>query len=429
MSSLESNVSVPTELPAKAALTTKENPWPVRLLSSKIAEYIDRMSPLWVEGQVVQFNRRPGASMAFLTLRDTDTDASLSVSLFAKVLDRLPEQISEGSQVVMHAKPTFWAKRGTFQLQADDVKTVCIWELLARIEHLKKALAAEGLFALERKKPLPFFPKKIGLICGRESKAEHDVVVNAKARWPQADFVIREVAVQGVSAVSEVCAALSELDAIAEVEVIIIARGGGAVEDLLPFSNETLVRAAAAAKTPIVSAIGHETDQPILDYVADYRASTPTDAAKRVAPDIAQEKLGVQNAQQRLNAALRNLIDREYSTVKALVSRPVLSNPMSLIEPQFDLVSGLQQKNNQAFERVLSVREADLLQLRTSLRALSPQATLDRGYAIAQLTCGQVLRSADQVEPGAEVLLHLAHGQVKTQVLGQDQLFEPLEGK
>lgn len=429
MSSLESNVSVPTELPAKAALTTKENPWPVRLLSSKIAEYIDRMSPLWVEGQVVQFNRRPGASMAFLTLRDTDTDASLSVSLFAKVLDRLPEQISEGSQVVMHAKPTFWAKRGTFQLQADDVKTVGIGELLARIEHLKKALAAEGLFALERKKPLPFFPKKIGLICGRESKAEHDVVVNAKARWPQADFVIREVAVQGVSAVSEVCAALSELDAIAEVEVIIIARGGGAVEDLLPFSNETLVRAAAAAKTPIVSAIGHETDQPILDYVADYRASTPTDAAKRVAPDIAQEKLGVQNAQQRLNSALRNLIDREYSTVKALVSRPVLSNPMSLIEPQFDLVSGLQQKNNQAFERVLSVREADLLQLRTSLRALSPQATLDRGYAIAQLTCGQVLRSADQVEPGAEVLLHLAHGQVETQVLGQDQLFEPLEGK
>ena len=429
MSSLESNVSVPTELPAKAALTTKENPWPVRLLSSKIAEYIDRMSPLWVEGQVVQFNRRPGASMAFLTLRDTDTDASLSVSLFAKVLDRLPEQISEGSQVVMHAKPTFWAKRGTFQLQADDVKTVGIGELLARIEHLKKALAAEGLFALERKRPLPFFPKKIGLICGRESKAEHDVVVNAKARWPQADFVIREVAVQGVSAVSEVCAALSELDAIAEVEVIIIARGGGAVEDLLPFSNETLVRAAAAAKTPIVSAIGHETDQPILDYVADYRASTPTDAAKRVAPDIAQEKLGVQNAQQRLNSALRNLIDREYSTVKALVSRPVLSNPMNLIEPQFDLVSGLQQKNNQAFERVLSVREADLLQLRTSLRALSPQATLDRGYAIAQLTCGQVLRSADQVEPGAEVLLHLAHGQVKTQVLGQDQLFEPLEGK
>ena len=189
------------------------------------------------------------------------------------------------------------------------------------------------------------------------------------------------------------------------------------------------MRAAASAKTTIVSAIGHETDQPILDYVADYRASTPTDAAKRVAPDIAQEKLGVQNAQQRLNSALRNLIDREYSTVKALVSRPVLSNPMSLIEPQFDLVSGLQQKNNQAFERVLSVREADLLQLRTALRALSPQATLDRGYAIAQLTCGQVLRSADQVEPGAEVLLHLAHGQVKTQVLGQDQLFEPLEGK
>lgn len=429
MSSLESNVSVPTELPAKAALTTKENPWPVRLLSSKIAEYIDRMSPLWVEGQVVQFNRRPGASMAFLTLRDTDTDASLSVSLFAKVLDRLPEQISEGSQVVMHAKPTFWAKRGTFQLQADDVKTVGIGELLARIEHLKKALAAEGLFDLERKKPLPFFPKKIGLICGRESKAEHDVVVNAKARWPQVDFVIREVAVQGVNAVSEVCTALNELDGIAEVEVIIIARGGGAVEDLLPFSNETLVRAVAAAKTPIVSAIGHETDQPILDYVADYRASTPTDAAKRVAPDIAQEKLGVQNAQQRLNSALRNMIDREHSIIKALFSRPVLSNPMSLIEPHFDLVSGLQQKNNQAFERALSAHEATLLQLQTSLRALSPQATLDRGYAIAQLTGGQVLRNAEQVEPTTEVLLHLAHGQVRTQVLGQDQLFEPLEGK
>ncbi|NTW39223.1 MAG: exodeoxyribonuclease VII large subunit, partial [Cellulomonadaceae bacterium] len=248
-----------TDLPVRALETTPEHPWPVRHLSAKIAEYIHRMPGVWVEGQVVQLNRRAGT--AFLTLRDTDADVSLSVSVHPRVLG---EVIAEGAHVVAHAKPTFWPKRGTLQLQADDIRAVGLGELLARIEHLRRLLAAEGLFDADRKVRLPFLPGVVGLVCGRESKAEHDVVVNAQARWPQVRFEIREVAVQGVRAVPDVVAAIAELDALPDVEVIVVARGGGSVEDLLPFSNETLVRAAAACRTPLVSAIGHETDTPLL---------------------------------------------------------------------------------------------------------------------------------------------------------------------
>ncbi len=194
---------------------------------------------------------------------------------------------------MVHATPTFWSKRGTLQLQADAIRMVGLGELLARIEHLRRVLAAEGLFDADRKVALPFLPAVVGLVCGRESKAEHDVVVNARERWPQVQFVIREVAVQGPRAVPEVSAAIAELDADPSVEVIVVARGGGSVEDLLPFSNEAMVRAAAACRTPLVSAIGHETDAPLLDLVADHRASTPTDAAKRIVPDVAEERLRI----------------------------------------------------------------------------------------------------------------------------------------
>ena len=316
-------------LAAKAADTTAENPWPVRLLSAKISDYIDRMAPLWVEGQIVQLNRRPGAGMAFLTLRDTDSDMSLPVSVYAKVLDSVGAPLEEGAHVVVHAKPTFWTKRGSFQLQADQLKPVGIGELLARIEHLKRLLAAEGLFDVSRKKPLPFLPRVVGLICGRESKAEHDVVVNARARWPQVRFEIREVAVQGVAAVPQVSAAIAELDAHPDVEVIVVARGGGAVEDLLPFSNEALVRAAAACRTPLVSAIGHETDAPLLDLVADYRASTPTDAARRIVPDVSEERARISQALSRIRGAITSRVTHEQAGLDSLRSRPVLAAPQT----------------------------------------------------------------------------------------------------
>ena len=186
----------PRELAPRANLTTAENPWPLRLLSSKIDQYVARMSQVWVEGQVIQLNRRPGAGMAFLTLRDTDADISMSVSIYARVLDavlaRTGAELGEGARVVVRAKPTFWAKRGSLQLQADDIRPVGVGDLLARIEQLRRILAAEGLFDAERKRPLPFLPRKVGLVCGRQAKAKDDVLVNARLRWPGLPFEVRD---------------------------------------------------------------------------------------------------------------------------------------------------------------------------------------------------------------------------------------------
>jgi len=307
--------AAPLPLPEKALDTTASRPWPVRVLSEKIRGYIDRMPPVWVEGQVVQFNHRQGSGQQYLTLRDTDLDVSLPVTIFSRILATLPVAPGEGDHVVIHAKPTFWTKRGTLQMQASEIRAVGVGELLARIDQLRRVLAAEGLFDADRKRPLPFLPAVVGLVCGRDSKAEHDVVVNARARWPQVRFEIREVAVQGVNAVREVGAAITELDARPEVDVIVVARGGGSVEDLLPFSNEALVRAAAACRTPLVSAIGHETDAPLLDLVADFRASTPTDAAKRIVPDVAEERTRLTQARSRMRGAVAALVAREQHVV------------------------------------------------------------------------------------------------------------------
>lgn len=405
--------SVPAPAPARPAEragdTTKDNPWPVRLLSQKIAQYIDRMVPLWIEGQVVQLNRRPGAGMAFLTLRDTDQDMSLPVSIYANALSAAGP-LSEGAHVVAHVKPTFWTKRGSFQLQAREIAQVGLGELLARIEQLKSQLAAEGLFDDSRKKPLPFLPARVGLICGRESEALHDVVVNASNRWPEVQFEIREVAVQGVHAVAQVSAALAELDARDDIDVIVIARGGGAVEDLLPFSNESLVRAVAAARTPIVSAIGHERDTPLIDFAADFRASTPTDAAKRIVPNVVEERAGVANALGRIRGAIESRVMRESNGLAQLVSRPVLANPMALIEPHEVALGQQTERLRNSLDRQVMRLELELHRLSAQVGALSPQATLERGYAVVQDLSGHVVTTAESVAPGQEVSVRLYEG-------------------
>lgn len=400
----------PHALPAKALDTTAEHPWPVRLLSTKIADYIDRMAPVWVEGQVVQLNRRSGAGMAYLTLRDTDVDMSLSVTLYARVLAQVTAPVEEGAHVVIHAKPTFWAKRGTLQLHASELRAVGVGELLARIEHLKRLLAAEGLFDAERKVGLPFLPGRVGLICGRNSKAEHDVVVNARARWPQVAFEIREVAVQGASCVPEVTRALAELDADPTIDVIVVARGGGSVEDLLPFSNETLVRAAAACLTPLVSAIGHETDTPLLDLVADYRASTPTDAAKRIVPDVATERAGLNQARQRMRGALTHRIAVEQDRLTTLRSRPVLADPTTLVTTRAEGLARYRAGARVAFGNRVERAHAEIATLRTALRTLSPDATLQRGYAVLRTPKGAVVRSPADVAVGQHLQALVARG-------------------
>jgi exodeoxyribonuclease VII large subunit len=403
-------------LPVRALDTTAERPWPVRLLAAKIADYVARMAPVWVEGQIVQLSRRPGAGMAFLTLRDTDADMSLPVTVYARALAAVAVPLTEGAHVVVHAKPTFWTKRGSLQLQADEVRAVGVGELLARIEHLKRVLAAEGLFDAGRKVALPFLPGVVGLVCGRGSKAEHDVVVNARARWPQVRFEIREVAVQGVGAVAQVTAAIAELDADPRVGVIVVARGGGAVEDLLPFSNETLVRAAAACRTPLVSAIGHETDAPLLDLVADYRASTPTDAAKRIVPDVTEERVRLVQARTRIRTAVGHLLARQQAGLDAARSRPVLALPESMVAGRAADVLARRRAARRALDVRFGRLASETAQLAAQLRALSPAATLDRGYAVVQRADGAVVRDPADVEPHDRLSVRVSRGQLTVTV-------------
>jgi exodeoxyribonuclease VII large subunit len=400
----------PSPLPATAGQTSPEHPWPVRLLTAKLTEYIAKAPGVWVEGQVVQLTRRPGQPTCYLTLRDTDVDLSFQVTVHVRVLEGLPGPLTDGAHVVVHARPRLYPRRGSFNLAADDLRPVGVGELLARLEHLRRVLAAEGLFAVERKRPLPFLPQTVGLVCGRASAAERDVVENARRRWPAVRFDIRPVAVQGVRAVPDVVAAIQALDAVPAVDVIVVARGGGSLEDLLPFSNETLIRAVAACRTPLVSAIGHEVDNPLLDLVADVRASTPTDAAKRIVPDVAEELAGIAQARHRGAAALHTRLDREAHGLASLRARPVLADPHRLLAGHAEALAGLTSRARQALAGRLDRAADDVRHLGERVEALSPAATLARGYAVVQTSDGTVIRRPDGVAVGTTLRLRLADG-------------------
>lgn len=406
----------PRRRPTTAGETTAENPWPVRLMAAKMDAYIARMPWTWVEGQVVQVNDRAGAGVVFVTLRDADTDMSLPVTLnrrvVARLRDVLPDGLAHGTRVVVHAKPEFFAKRGSLSLAADDVRPVGVGELLARLEHLKRLMAAEGLFDARRKRALPFLPHTVGLVCGRASAAERDVVENARSRWPAVRFEVREVAVQGPNAVTEVVAALAELDADPDVEVIVVARGGGSVEDLLPFSNEAMVRAVAGTRTPVVSAIGHEVDAPLLDLVADVRASTPTDAARLVVPDVAEELAGVAQLRARASRAVDARLDREEAGLAAVRSRPVLASPHVLVETREVELDRVRDRARRSLEARLQRAVVDVEHLRTTVRALSPRSTLLRGYAVVQGPDGHLVRELDDAPAGTALRIRLADGEI-----------------
>jgi len=398
-------VSSPKPLPERASDTTAEDPWPVRLLSMKIADYVDKMSSLWVEGQLVQVSRRPGQATAYLTLRDPDVDMSLNVTIRTTVLDALSAPLAEGARVVVQAKPTFWTKRGTLQLSARQVRPVGVGELLARLEHLKRILASEGLFDTDRKRPLPFLPHKIGLICGRASAAEKDVVENARRRWPAVQFEIRTVSVQGPNTVPEVSAALGELDADRSVDVIVITRGGGSFEDLLPFSNEALVRAVARALTPVVSAIGHDVDTPLLDFVADLRASTPTDAAKRIVPDVKEQRAAIEQTRRRVCRALTSRVHTERRLLISLRTRPVMADPRAMITARRQELDALTDRARRRVRANLHRADDQIDHLRSQVRALSPLATLERGYAVVQHAGGRIVM--DQTDLRADEILRV----------------------
>jgi exodeoxyribonuclease VII large subunit len=376
--------------------TSAESPVALRVVAQRIGEWIRRLGEIWVDGQIAQLTRRPGMSTQFLTLRDPDANISMRVTCVRGVL---PESVGEGSRVVIRARPDFYLERGELSLRATEIRQVGLGELLARLEALRKLLAAEGLFAAERKRPLPFLPRTIGLITGRASAAERDVVENARRRLPGARFRLENVAMQGASAVTEVVEALERLDRDPDVDLIVIARGGGGVEDLLPFSNETLVRAVAAALTPVVSAIGHETDRPLLDLVADVAASTPTDAAKQIVPDLAEEVRVVRDLRERARSCIRTRVEREAELMAGLPER-LRRTVQARIERDVGENAALQARGRQRLRGLLDAARADLEHVRARIRALSPQATLDRGYAVVRRADGVVVRvPADAVGP------------------------------
>lgn len=389
--------------------TSAESPAPVRVISENLKDYIDRLGPIWIEGEISEINERTG--MAFIRLRDTSVDMSLSVMCHRTVLAPV-SPLPQNARVVILAKVSFYTKNGTISLSAKEIRQVGIGELLARLEHLKQLLASEGIFALDRKKSLPLLPRRVGLICGRNSAAEKDVVENARRRWPAVQFEIREVAVQGAAAVIEVSAALRELEANPEVDVIIITRGGGSFEDLLPFSDEGLVRLAASCETPIVSAIGHEQDAPLLDLVADVRASTPTDAAKRVVPDIEEELAMINQLRDRANRRLLNFLDLETSRLNAMRERPVLKDPTVLITSRREIIVGLRDRSQRSTSHVVDLAREELLHIYARVRSLSPQSTLDRGYSVVQRGDGSIARDPKVLSQGERLRIRLALGEI-----------------
>lgn len=392
---------------------------PVRKVTQLMVEWIGRLGYVWVEGQVAQITRRPGQRTAFLTLRDPSADMSLSVTCSVALLDGPAAGLTDGAHVVVHARPQMYAARGTLSLAADQIRQVGVGELLAQLDRLRRVLAAEGVFAADRKRPLPFLPRVVGVVCGRASAAEKDVLENGRRRWPAVRFRVEEVAVQGPSAVTEVNAALGRLDADPEVDVIVVTRGGGSLEDLLPFSNEAMVRAVAACRTPVVSAIGHETDTPLLDLVADVRASTPTDAAKRVVPDVAEETERVAQLRRRNLAAVRAFLDRERESLRAVRSRPCLADPLSVLEPRTAEVSALRQRARRVLDAALDRASDNLEHTLARVTALSPAATLQRGYAVLQDAAGHVVRRADDVAARDHLRARLSEGELRVEVLDE----------
>lgn len=405
--------------------TSLESPAPVRQIANAIAGWIDRLGAVWVEGQVAQISRRPGVSTVFLTLRDTVADISIPMTCSRVLFDGLNPPLVEGASVVVHGKPSYYANRGTLSLAVRDIRMVGLGELLARLERRRQLLAAEGLFAAELKRSLPFLPERVGLVTAPNSAAERDVLDNARRRWPAVAFEVAYAAMQGPRSAAEVIEALQRLDRHPDVDVIVIARGGGSVEDLLPFSDEALIRAVHQARTPVVSAIGHEPDQPLLDLVADVRASTPTDAAKLVVPDVVEELRGVEAARERLHRAVDAFLRREQAGLDALRSRPALADPRSLLEARAGEVTQLRDRARRTVRHRLDRAADEIGHQRARARALSPLATLQRGYAVLQGADGHVLTSVAGVAAGDVVSVRVADGRIHAQAVSTEQMESP----
>ncbi len=406
----------PRQLPLKAADTTAENPWPVAVLSQKFHSAVERWPSAWIEGQIVEINMRR-ASSGYITLRDSNEEVSISVMGFSNFVQQARE-LRQGDRVVVHGKADIWVKATRLSFVADEIRRVGAGDLKAQIDELRKKLKGEGLFDAENKVPLPEFPKCIGLVCAPQARAEGDVITNVNLRWPVTRFKVVHAHVQGVQCPSDIIAAINQLDADPEVDVIIVARGGGSFEDLIGFSDEGVVRATAACVTPIVSAIGHEDDWTLIDLAADLRASTPTDAAKRVVPDVREQWQLIDNALQTMRMRISARVDNEIRLVEGYANRPSLTRPSTMLEPHELFVNQAVERMRHGLVRLLDDASLTVEKAHASLTALSPQSTLNRGYAVVQLSGGRVLDDSALAKVGDDMTVTLKSGVVLGKVTG-----------
>ncbi len=396
-----------------ALQTSADSPAPLRQVSTLIGEYVGRLGAIWVEAEVASLTRRQG--VCFLTLRDLRAQLSMAATCHVSILDAGPAPITEGARVVIHAKPTYYPPSGRLQLEIREIRPQGAGELLAQLERRKQLLAAEGLFDPRLKKRLPFLPRAVGLVTARGSAAERDVLENTRARWPAVQILTRYAVMQGSGSASEVVNAVRALEVGGEVDVIVVARGGGSVEDLLPFSDEALIRAVHACTVPVVSAIGHEQDTPLLDLVADVRASTPTGAAEAIVPDVREESMRVTAARDQARLAVQRMLTQQAHLLEQLRSRPVLTNPGSMIDGHQQVVVDMRSRARRELSHRLR-REHDLVGSHLArVRSLSPLATLERGYAVAQRPDGTVITRLEQVPDAFAVRLSDGSVAVRTE--------------
>jgi exodeoxyribonuclease VII large subunit len=403
------------EMPIKSIDTTKENPWPLSVYSQNFGKWVAAAPPAWIEAEITKASHYPSGS--YITFKDLTEQAFLPASSFDKRITMKLKDLEEGARVVTYIKPSFWTKKGQLSMSIYEIDAIGAGDMLQKIEELKKKLFAEGLFDDNLKKPLPFLPRVIGLICGKGAQAKDDVLENVRRRWPSQKFEIREVSVgNSPKTPKEVSEALDELGNIDVVDVIVIARGGGALEEVVfPFSDEDLVRNVAQSQTPVVSAIGHETDCPILDLVADYRASTPTDAAKNVVPNLQDEVDIISQLLERSNSTIGSLLDNEARFIDGIRSRPILSKPESILDPLISDLSNITQRLNSTIAITIERASKGIETLISKLDALNPTHTLKRGYSLSFVD-GLPLTSVSKVKIGQEIKILLSDGEVRSDV-------------
>lgn len=351
-----------------------------------VASWLARLPSLWVEGEMTELRRQDAWQSVFFTLKDLEDGSCLPVTMPRTTFDALRAGVADGDRVHVFGRPELYEARGAFRLRALSLEPLGLGAALARIERLKQALAAEGLFAPARKRPLPLLPRRIGLLTGSEAAAKRDFVTAVTARFPAARVLVAETYVQGGQAPGAIASALAALCGEPEIDVVVLARGGGSFEDLLPFSDERVVRAVAACPVPVVSAVGHEQDTPLCDLAADARASTPTAAARLVVPDERELRAGLERLRVALARDTRRTLERARQSLasdRARLSRA----PALLVERKGSALEGLAGR----------------------LRALSPRATLARGYAIVRSDAG-IVRAAAGLAPGEKVDVELAEG-------------------